>query len=121
MLLILLAIRNLFCVAKKLKQINIQNETNQGHKVIKFLNRVAKTAILSSTASGFEGFGGQPLPKVSLLVSLPPPRPPLRGSRKFFRLKARKTCQGACNERHLVRFQQEHALTRQLNSLLLIN
>ena len=84
MLLILLAIRNLFCVAKKLQQINIQNETNQGHKVIKFLNRVAKTAILSSTASGFEGFGGQPLPKVSLLVSLPPPAPRSGGVGSYF-------------------------------------
>lgn len=77
MLLILLAIRNLFCVAKKLKQINIQNETNQGHKVIKFLNRVAKTAILSSTASGFEGFGANLYPKFPCLsLSLPPPPAP---------------------------------------------
>ena len=44
MLLILLAIRNLFCVAKKLKQINIQNETNQSHKLIKFLNRVCENS-----------------------------------------------------------------------------
>lgn len=86
MLLILLAIRNLFCVAKKLKQINIQNETNQGHKVIKFLNRVAKTAILSSTASGFEGFGGQPrlYPKFPCLSLSLPPAPRSGGVGSYF-------------------------------------
>ena len=72
-----------FVWQKKLKQINVQNETNQGHKIIKVLNRAAKTAILSSTASGFEGFSGKPLPKVSLRVSPPFPPPPPRSGRRW--------------------------------------
>lgn len=63
----------------KITQFCMQNETNHDYKIKSFvLNRITKwTIFVSVTWSGFEGFGGIPLLKLTLSVP-PPPIPGIR-------------------------------------------